>query len=176
MGDGGVTNKGFVVTGLDTVINWTRTGSAVLGTAELDVDFSTDVESLRGELRAVCEGSKLWDGRVCVLQVTDAVGGNVRLRALVSAADAASLWDLRCLVRERLVAYVWQHQRDSLPRLRADLDRTAEAAPDRPTPRPPSPEPSSDAQVFAGGRDGEERGARFAGPDETTQLIAPQRS
>jgi len=156
--------------------NWTRTGSAVLGTAELDVDFSTDVESLRGELRAVCEGSKLWDGRVCVLQVTDAVGGNVRLRALVSAADAASLWDLRCLVRERLVAYVWQHQRDSLPRLRADLDRTAEAAPDRPTPRPPSPEPSSDAQVFAGGRDGEERGARFAGPDETTQLIAPQRS
>jgi len=156
--------------------NWTRTGSAVLGTAELDVDFSTDVESLRGELRAVCEGSKLWDGRVCVLQVTDAVGGNVRLRALVSAADAASLWDLRCLVRERLVAYVWQHQRDSLPRLRADLDRTAEPAPDRPTRRPPSPEPSSDAQVFAGGRDGEERGARFAGPDETTQLIAPQRS
>jgi len=154
--------------------NWTRTGSAVLGTAELDVDFSTDVESLRGELRSVCEGSKLWDGRVCVLQVTDAVGGNVRLRALVSAADAASLWDLRCLVRERLVGYVWQHQRDSLPRVRADLDRTAEPAPDRPAPRAPSPEPSSDAQVFSGGRDGEERGARFGGPDDTTQPIAQQ--
>ena len=27
MGDGGVLNKGYVVTGLDTVINWTRTGS-----------------------------------------------------------------------------------------------------------------------------------------------------
>jgi small-conductance mechanosensitive channel len=156
--------------------NWTRTGSAVLGTAELDVDFATDVESLRAELRAVCEGSKLWDGRVCVLQVTDAVGGNVRLRALVSAADAASLWDLRCLVRERLVAYVWQHQRDSLPRVRADLDRDAEPAPRRPAPHRPSPEPSSDAQVFSGGRDGEERGARFAGPDDTTQLIAQQRA
>ncbi|WP_030440222.1 mechanosensitive ion channel family protein [Actinoplanes subtropicus] len=139
--------------------NWTRTGSAVLGTAELDVDFSADVESLRTELRTACEGSKLWDGRVCVLQVTDAVGGNVRLRALVSAADAAALWDLRCLVRERLVAYVWQHQRDSLPKVRADLDRSAEPAPPRATPR----EPSSDAQVFSGGRDGEERGARFAG-------------
>ena len=91
--------------------NWTRTSSAVLGTAELDVDWSIPVEPLRAELRAVCEGSELWDGRVCVLQVTDAVGGMVRLRALVSAADAPALWDLRCLVRERLVAYVWQHQR-----------------------------------------------------------------
>jgi hypothetical protein len=151
----------------------------VLGTAELDVDFSTDVESLRAELRVVCEGSKLWDGRVCVLQVTDAVGGNVRLRALVSANDAASLWDLRCLVRERLIAYVWQHQRDSLPRLRTDLERSALDGAAEPAPtrrRPPSPEPSSDAQVFSGGRDGEERGARFAGPDDTTQLIAQQRA
>jgi hypothetical protein len=68
--------------------NWTRSSSAVLGTAEMDVDFSVPVEPLRAELRAVCESSTLWDGRVCVLQVTDAVKGVVRLRALVSAADA----------------------------------------------------------------------------------------
>ncbi|MFF5294679.1 mechanosensitive ion channel family protein [Paractinoplanes globisporus] len=150
--------------------NWTRTGSAVLGTAELDVDFSTDIEALRAELRAVCEGSSLWDGRVCVLQVTDAVGGNVRLRALVSAADAAALWDLRCLVRERLVAYVWQHQPDALPRLRADLE-SAEPTPARLSP-PPRSEPSNDAQVFSGGRDAEERGARFGGPDGDTAASA----
>jgi hypothetical protein len=146
--------------------NWTRTGSAVLGTAELDVDFATDIEPLRAELRSVCEGSALWDGRVCVLQVTDAVGGNVRLRALVSAADAPALWDLRCLVRERLVGYVWQHQPDALPRVRADLE-TGEPTPLRPSARPLA-EPSGDSRVFSGGRDGEERGARFAGPEETT--------
>ncbi|MFI5892753.1 mechanosensitive ion channel family protein [Actinoplanes sp. NPDC051513] len=145
--------------------NWTRTGSAVLGTAELDVDFGTDLEPLRAELRSVCEGSKLWDGRVAVLQVTDAVGGNVRLRALVSAADAPALWDLRCLVRERLVSYVWQYQRDALPRMRADLE--GPAAPAGPRTSPPQ-QPSADAQVFSGGRDAEERGARFAGPDDTT--------
>ena len=66
--------------------NWTRTSSAVLGTAEIDVDWSVPVEPMRAELRAVCEGTELWDGRVCVLQVTDAVGGMIRLRALVSAA------------------------------------------------------------------------------------------
>ena len=92
--------------------NWTRTGSAVLGTAEIDVDWSAPVEPLRAELRAVCEGTELWDGRVCVLQVTDAIGGMIRLRALVSANDAGALWDLRCLVRERLVAWVWEHRRE----------------------------------------------------------------
>jgi small-conductance mechanosensitive channel len=105
--------------------NWTRTGSAVLGTAEIDVDWATAVEPLRAELRSVCEGTELWDGRVCVLQVTDAVNGTIRLRALVSANDAPSLWDLRCLVRERLVAWVWAHQREALPRVRAEFAREA---------------------------------------------------
>ena len=91
--------------------NWTRTGSAVLGTAEIDVDWSAPVEPLRAELRPVCECTELWDGRVCVLQVTEAIGGMVRLRALVSAHDAGALWDLRCLVRERLVGWVWEHRR-----------------------------------------------------------------
>ena len=68
--------------------NWTRTEAAVLGTAEFDVDWSVPVQTMREELRRLVEGTELWDGRVCVLQVTDATGGMVRLRALVSAADA----------------------------------------------------------------------------------------
>jgi small-conductance mechanosensitive channel len=145
--------------------NWTRTGSAVLGTAEIDVDWSVPVEPLRAELRTVCEGSELWNGRVCVLQVTDAVGGMVRLRALVSANDAGALWDLRCLVRERLVAYVWEHQRDSLPRVRADV-----SAPGPVVPQPPRTEQdaSSGARAFSGGDDGDARGAAFSGPDDQT--------
>jgi small-conductance mechanosensitive channel len=143
--------------------NWTRTGSAVIGTAEVDVDWSTPVEELRTELRAVCERTELWDGRVCVLQVTDAVGGMIRLRALVSASDAAALWDLRCLVRERLVAYVWEHQQGSLPRVRGELDRAdRQPAASRPA---PEPEASADARVFSGGNDGQERGAVFVGPE-----------
>ena len=151
--------------------NWTRTGSAVLGTAELDVDWSTEIEPLRAELRATCEGSELWDGRVCVLQVTDAVGGMIRLRALVSAPDAGSLWDLRCLVRERLVTFVWEHQRASLPRLRADVAPPG-SAPFRPAPRP-DPDRSDDARVFSGAGDGESRAAAFAGPDEP--VVTPAR-
>jgi small-conductance mechanosensitive channel len=101
--------------------DWTRTESALLGTVELDVDWTAPVERLRAELREVVSGSDLWDGRVSVLQVTDAVGGNVRLRALVSAADAPRLWDLRCLVRERLITWLREHHSDALPRTRTSL-------------------------------------------------------
>ncbi len=144
--------------------NWTRTGSAVLGTAEIDVDWSVPVEPLRTELRAVCEGSELWDGRVCVLQVTEATGGLIRLRALVSANDAPALWDLRCLVRERLVSYVWEKQRDSLPRIRADVSAPGPVVAARPVAA--STEAPDDSRVFSGGDDGEARGAAFAGRDE----------
>jgi small-conductance mechanosensitive channel len=149
--------------------NWTRTGSAVLGTAEIDVDWSAPVEPMRAELRAVCEGSELWDGRVCVLQVTEAVGGMIRLRALVSAHDAGSLWDLRCLVRERLVAWVFENRRDSLPRLRADVAEAERTLPAREESRPAEEDRSQDdARVFSGKGDGDERAAAFGGPEEHT--------
>jgi hypothetical protein len=130
--------------------NWTRTGSAVLGTAEIDVDWSAPVEELRTELRRVCEGSELWNGNVCVLQVTEAIGGMIRLRALVSADDAGALWDLRCLVRERLVSWVWENRPGVLPRLRADTDP--------PAPGDGAGEPARYARPAPG--------ARLAGPDE----------
>jgi small-conductance mechanosensitive channel len=147
--------------------NWTRTGSAVLGTAEVDVDWSAPVEDLRTELRTVCESTELWDGRVCVLQVTEAVGGMIRLRALVSAHDAGALWDLRCLVRERLVTWVWEHHRGALPRLRADTNppQPPVSVPVDHTGRP-GPDGGDDGQVFAGSTDGDARGAAFVGPDE----------
>jgi len=70
------------------------------------VDWSIDVDGLRGALRELVEETPLWDGRVAVAQVVDAVGGEVSVRALVSARDAGTLWDLRCLVREGLVKWV----------------------------------------------------------------------
>ncbi len=154
--------------------NWTRTGSAVLGTAEIDVDWSAPVEPMRAELRAVCEGTELWDGRVCVLQVTEAVGGMIRLRALVSAQDAGSLWDLRCLVRERLVTWVFEHRQDALPRLRADVARDRHPHPRRAVPRPAGDaDTHDDARVFSGAGDGDERAVAFGGPDEQNTPATP---
>ncbi|GGP83300.1 mechanosensitive ion channel family protein [Saccharothrix coeruleofusca] len=140
--------------------NWTRTQSALLGTVELDVDWTVPVEDMRQELRRVLEGSDLWDGRVSVLQVTEAVNAFVRVRALVSASDAGHLWDLRCLVREHLVNWLRQHHPAALPQVRLrELPRTA----GRTTNGAVS---SGDNRVFGDSPDGEERVQAFSGPDQ----------
>ncbi|MEU4477338.1 mechanosensitive ion channel domain-containing protein [Micromonospora sp. NPDC023966] len=152
--------------------NWTRTEAAVLGTAEFDLDWAIPVQAMREELRRLCESTELWDGRVCVLQVTDATGGLVKVRALVSAADAGSLWDLRCLVREHLVAWVRDQRPTALPRLRAEVGDTAGPLPwQAPQPRRtarrrPDTEVPDDARVFGGSDDGEARSEVFVGREE----------
>jgi small-conductance mechanosensitive channel len=102
--------------------NWTRTGAEILGTAFLWVDYGMPLEPLREELRRVCEASALWDRRVALIQVTDASERAMQLRVLVSAGDAGRAWDLRCLVRERLIDFVRRQCPQFLPRVRAELE------------------------------------------------------
>ncbi|MGA3489127.1 mechanosensitive ion channel family protein [Micromonosporaceae bacterium DT55] len=153
--------------------NWTRTRAALLGTAEFDVDWGVPMQSMREELRRIVEATDLWDGRVCVLQITDAVGGMVRVRALVSAEDAGSLFDLRCLVREALVTWVRHQMPDALPRLRTELGDARRREPWPAQPQvPPEPEvvtASDDARVFSGSDDGDARGDAFVGPDDAVE-------
>jgi hypothetical protein len=94
------------------------------------MDYRMPLDPLRAELRRLCEAAPEWDRRVCVLQLVDASDRAVQLRALVSAADSGRAWDLRCRIREGLVAYVQNSFPDYLPHLRASLhDVYAEAAP-----------------------------------------------
>jgi small-conductance mechanosensitive channel len=97
--------------------NWTRTTAELLGTVDLDVDWTVPVDRLRQRLTEVLAASTLWDGRVNVLQVTAAVGGMIRVRALMSAGTAPVLWDLRCHVREELAAWL-REQSTGLPLVR----------------------------------------------------------
>jgi small-conductance mechanosensitive channel len=102
--------------------NWTRVTSQILGEVFLWVDYGMPLEPLRAELARVCEAAPEWDRRVAVIQVTDANEHAMRLRALVSSADAPRNWDLRCLVRERLIEFIRREYPASLPRLRATLE------------------------------------------------------
>lgn len=101
--------------------NWTRSTSQVLGTVFLWVDYSMPMEELRKELTRICEGSDEWDRRVCGLQVTDTSERAIQVRLLVSAADASLCWDLRCKVREQIIAFIDRSYPHFLPRLRAEV-------------------------------------------------------
>lgn len=102
--------------------NWTRKSSRVLGAVMLYVDYTVPVETIRAELRRIVERSSLWDRQVCALQVTGTSERTIELRALVSAEDAPKTFDLRCEIREKLVAFLRDHHPESLPKFRAQLD------------------------------------------------------
>lgn len=108
--------------------NWTRSSTELIGTVFLWVDYAMPLEPLRQELQRVCGAAPEWDGRLCLLQVTDANERAMQLRMLVSAADAAKAWDLRCRVREALVAFIQDAYADYLPRQRASFDNVADSA------------------------------------------------
>lgn len=98
--------------------NWTRRRSELLGTVELDLDWEAPVAAMRGALKDLLAQTALWDHRVGVLQVTEAVQGYVQVRATVSAADAPTLYDLRCYVREGMVDWLQRSAPEALPRIR----------------------------------------------------------
>jgi small-conductance mechanosensitive channel len=95
--------------------NWTRTGSALLGTVYLHVDYTLPVDELRAQLPKALEGEAKWDGAVQGVQVTEAKEATIEIRVLVSARNAADLFDLRCNVREKLIAWLQQTHPTALP-------------------------------------------------------------
>jgi len=157
--------------------NWTRRQSEVMGTVEFDLDWRAPVEDMRTELRRVLAGTELWDERVGVLQITDATGGFVRVRILVSAADSAALFDLRCLVRETMVTFLQQRHPAALPHQRWEqaADDAGWATRGRQplrgagSPAAAGPRPQADpheSQLFTGSIEAVERSRAFSGPGD----------
>jgi small-conductance mechanosensitive channel len=111
--------------------NWTRTGGELIGTVFLYVDHTAPVEAIRKKLTEIASQSKLWNGKVLSLQVSDCRETTIELRALVSANNAAAVWDLRCEVREKLVDFLQREHPSALPRRRyqAVEDATSKPAP-----------------------------------------------
>ena len=56
------------------------------------------------------------------------------LRALVSSSNSSRSWDLRCLVRERLICYARENHPHILPRTRVLLARPGETPAEASTP------------------------------------------
>ncbi|MBV8754261.1 MAG: mechanosensitive ion channel family protein [Hyphomicrobiales bacterium] len=101
--------------------NWTRHSPALIGSVLIYVDYTVPVARMREELTNIVSRSKLWDGQVVNLQVTDARNDTIELRALVSAADAGATSDLRCEVREALIAFLQREYPGALPKRRAEV-------------------------------------------------------
>ena len=101
--------------------NWTRVSADILGTVFIYTDYQVPVGKLREELTRILQGSELWDGKVNVMQVTNATEKTLEIRALMSASDSPTAWDLRVLVREKLISYLQENYPQSLPKVRLEV-------------------------------------------------------
>jgi small-conductance mechanosensitive channel len=117
--------------------NWTVRSAELLGHCYIYVDYTVPVEPLRAELKRICESTKLWAGKVCVLQVSDFHQNVMQLRALMDARNSGEAWDLRCYVREHIIDFIRKNYPGGLPRYRGEFGGPRE----EPVPLPEASQP-----------------------------------
>jgi small-conductance mechanosensitive channel len=86
--------------------NWTRESAALLAPVMLYLEYAAPIEAIRDKLDEILAETKLWDGKVKSVQVTDAKPDTMEVRVLLSARNARDAFDLRCEVREKLIRFL----------------------------------------------------------------------
>ncbi|MCG1037835.1 mechanosensitive ion channel family protein, partial [Polaribacter sp. DS7-9] len=87
----------------NSIETWTRHSDQILGTVFLDLDWRVPMDAVRAKFDEIIEASPAWDHRSSSVVVTDAQGGTVTVRFVMSAKDSSDQWTLRCDVREQMV-------------------------------------------------------------------------
>jgi small-conductance mechanosensitive channel len=98
--------------------NWTKQTSQLLGYVMLYLDPTADLNSLREEYERQIKAHRLWDKRVQIVQLTGTTPEAIEVRLLMSAKDSPTLFDLRCDIREAMVAWIRDNQPGAIVRRR----------------------------------------------------------
>ncbi len=106
--------------------NWTRYSSELIGAVHLEMDYTVSMAGLRDQFKTVLESSPLWDRKTMTAQVTDARGGTMEIRLLMSAQNAPAVFDLRCYVREQMLNFLQKEHPEALPKIRSEVRATME--------------------------------------------------
>lgn len=96
--------------------NWSRRSTEINGTVLLDLNWNAPIEHLRSRTEQLLASTDLWDGRVGTLNVTDAVGGIVKVTIMLSSRNPGDLWELRNFIREQLISELRRDYPDVLPK------------------------------------------------------------
>lgn len=109
----------------NTFQNWTRQSADILGTVFIYTDYDVSFDAVRNELTRLLNSTPLWDKNVNVLQVTNASEKSIEIRALMSAKDSGTAWDLRVFIREKLLVFLKENYPESLPKTRITIKDSA---------------------------------------------------
>lgn len=110
----------FITNPIET---WTRKSDAILGTVYMDLDWRVPMDEVRAKFQEIIEASDAWDRRTSSVYVTDAQGGHVTVRFVMSSEDSDDQWVLRCQVREQMMTWLQKEHPEALPLSRVTLER-----------------------------------------------------
>lgn len=105
--------------------NWTRTTAEIIGTVFLYLDYTAPFDEIRKEFNSLLETSDLWDKRTSGMQITNATENTVEIRLLVSAENSGKAFDLRCYIRENMIAFIQKNYPEALP-VRREIIKAAQ--------------------------------------------------
>jgi small-conductance mechanosensitive channel len=125
--------------------NWTKTQAAILGSIYWRVDYRAPIQEMREKLDDILDEADLWDRQSSVLQVTESDETTLTVRALASASTSSRAWDLRCHVREQMIAWLQAEHPYALPRKREQSDETQRDSAPPDWAEPPSRRPEGAA-------------------------------
>lgn len=114
--------------------NWSRKNEKLTGPVMLHLDPIAEIPPIRAEFERFVAAHPLWDGRTAELLMTDAYPESVALRISVSAATIGDLFQLRCDLREHMLAWLRDQQPDALIRHRLELPGGHAKAPEAEAP------------------------------------------
>ncbi len=103
--------------------NWTRVSADILGSVFIYTDYEMPVEKLREAFLEMVKKTTFWDGNVAVMQVTNATDRIMEIRALMSAPDSPTAWDLRVHIREELIRFLRENYPKHLPKTRVMMEK-----------------------------------------------------
>jgi len=109
-----------------TFQNWTRNSADILGSVFLFTDYTIPIDELRSKFETILNETELWNKNAQILQVTDCNERTMQIRLLMSAKDSPTSWDLRCLVREKMLVFIQEKYPDALPKTRLVMNQSSE--------------------------------------------------
>ena len=102
--------------------NWSRVNEELTGPVFLHLDPASDIQPIREEFDRFISTHELFDGRKKDLLMTEAYPESIELRLSVSAASIGELFQLRCDVREHMLAWLQREMPDALIRHRLEVE------------------------------------------------------
>lgn len=105
----------------NSVENWSRVSPEVIGQVKVYTDYTLPVDDVRRQVLEWLKETALWDGRTAGVQVTDASEQAMEVRAIFTARNSGDAWDLQCLIREKMIAYIRDKYPHALPTSRLNI-------------------------------------------------------